>query len=258
MNATPCALITGASRGIGRGIALEVARAGYDVAVNYAGNEAAANETCTMIAELGRKAVPLQADISQAADRERLVASSVKAFGSIDLLVNNAGVAPRARADLMELTEDNYQHLMDVNLRGPFFLTQMVAKQMMLQPRSEAGVRGRIVFITSISAYTASSTRAEYCISKAGLSMTVQLYADRLAPESILVYEIQPGIIATDMTSVVKEKYDSLIRNGLTPQPRWGTPEDIGKAVKAIATGSFDFSTGSVFEVGGGFGIRRL
>lgn len=256
-NDSPCALITGASRGIGRGIAIEVAKAGYDIVINYAGNESAANETQAMVEEIGQRGFPVQADISSADDRERLLDETWAKAGRLDLLVNNAGIAPRVRADMMDLTEENFQHLMDVNLKGPLFLTQSAAKRMM-EAGPEQSEAKRIVFVSSISAYTASSNRAEYCISKAGISMTVQLFADRLASHDILVFEIQPGIIATDMTSVVKEKYDELIQNGLTPQPRWGTPEDIGKAVRALAEGDFDFSTGSVFEVGGGFGVRRL
>ncbi|MEW6238621.1 MAG: 3-ketoacyl-ACP reductase [Candidatus Omnitrophota bacterium] len=258
MTSHPAALVTGSSRGIGRGIAIAAAKAGYDVIVNYAGNREAAQETRREVEKEGRRAETIQADISQDADRRRLIDSALEIFGRLDLLVNNAGAAPKVRADILEMSWESYRHVMDCNLTGPFFLTQYAAKRMIELRRSGVMDRGRIVFITSISAYTASISRGEYCLSKAGLSMAVKLFAARLALEDILVYEIRPGIVATDMTSAVKEKYDRLIADGLTPQPRWGTPEDVGKAVGAIAQGYFDFSTGSVIEVGGGFGLRRL
>lgn len=258
MSQSPCALVTGSSRGIGRGIALELAKAGYDIMVNYAGNQAAAEEARQLIEGQGRRAATVQASVSDPAARQLMLDETLNAFGRIDLLVNNAGVAPKVRADLLDMTQESYDYVMNTNLAGPFFLTQLVAKRMIELRQAEKIEMGRIVFVTSISAFTASINRGEYCMSKAGLSMAVKLFADRLAPEDILVYEIQPGVIATDMTSVVKEKYDKLIGEGLTPQRRWGTPEDVGKAVTAIALGHFDFSTGSSIEVGGGFGIRRL
>ncbi|RJP34244.1 MAG: 3-ketoacyl-ACP reductase [Candidatus Omnitrophota bacterium] len=253
-----CALITGASRGIGRGIAVELAKAGYDILVNYAGNRQAAEETKKIVEETGRRAEIWQADVSKLEDHGKLVDGAIAIFGRLDLLVNNAGVAPKVRADLLEMSEESYRHVIDVNLTGPFFLTQYAANRMIALRKSGVMPRGRIVFITSISAYTASINRGEYCLSKAGLSMAVKLFADRLAEEEIFVYEIQPGVIATDMTSVVTAKYDQLISAGLTPQKRWGRPEDVGKAVSAIAQGYFDFSTGATIEVGGGFEIRRL
>lgn len=258
MTQTLCALVTGSSRGIGRGVALELARNGYDIMVNYAGNQGAALETKAAIEAEGRKAEIVQGNVADEADQKKLVDSTVEAFGRLDLLVNNAGVAPKVRADLLDMSIDSYRYVMDTNLTGPFFLTQYAARKMIELRNGGTQTIGRIVFVTSISAFTASINRGEYCLSKAGLSMAVKLFADRLASESIWVYEIQPGVIATDMTSGVKEKYDTLIADGLTPQPRWGTPEDVGKAVSAIAAGSFDFSTGSSIEVGGGFGIRRL
>ncbi len=258
MSISLCALVTGASRGIGRGIALELAKAGYDVMVNYAGNQAAAEETQTMIKQLRRNAGIVKANVADEADGKRMVDETIDAFGRLDLLVNNAGVAPKVRADLLEMSQDSYNYVMDTNLKGPFFLTQYASNKMVELRDKGVQQNARIVFVTSISAYTASINRGEYCLSKAGLSMAVKLFADRLASEEILVYEIQPGVIATDMTSGVKEKYDKLISEGMTPQPRWGTPEDVGKAVSAIALGHFDFSTGSSIEVGGGFGIRRL
>lgn len=255
---TKTALVTGSSRGIGRGIAIELAKAGYDIVINYAGNQQAAQEACRLIEAEGQKAHMIQASVAEESDRKRLVDEAIEHYGRLDLLVNNAGVAPKVRADLLDMSLDSYRYVMDTNLAGPFFLTQYAAKRMMELREAEKIMEGRIVFVTSISAYTASINRGEYCMSKAGLSMAVKLFADRLASENILVYEIQPGVIATDMTSGVKEKYDKLIAEGLTPQPRWGTPEDVGKAVSAVAQGYFDFSTGSSIEVGGGFGIRRL
>ncbi len=255
---TKTALVTGSSRGIGRGIAIELAKAGFNIVINYAGNQQAAQEACRSVEDEGQKAHMIQASVADEKDRKSLVDETIDHYGRLDMLVNNAGVAPKVRADLLDMSLDSYRYVMDTNLAGPFFLTQYAAKRMMELREAGKIMEGRIVFVTSISAYTASINRGEYCMSKAGLSMAVKLFADRLASENIHVYEIQPGVIATDMTSGVKEKYDKLIAEGLTPQPRWGTPEDVGKAVSAIAQGYFDFSTGSSIEVGGGFGIRRL
>ena len=179
-------------------------------------------------------------------------------FGRIDLLVNNAGVAPTQRADLLDATEESFSRLIDVNLRGPYFLTQAVARWIIELKQQRAIERGRIAFVTSVSAYAASVNRGDYCISKAGLSMAAQLWAARLAEFDIPVIEIRPGIIATDMTSGVKEKYDKLIAEGLLPQQRWGTPEYVARAVSAFARGDLDYSTGVAIDVSGGFQIRRL
>ena len=253
------ALVTGASRGIGRGIALELARAGCRVAVNYAGNAEAAAATLAAGVAAGGSGFTIQGDIAEAADRARLVASTVKQFGRIDLLVNNAGVAPTVRADLLDAGEESFDRLFGINLKGPYFLTQTVAKQMLTQDPDAAGFRGRIVNITSISAYTASINRGDYCMVKAGLAMMTKLFADRLGNDGINVYEIRPGVIATDMTGGVKEKYDRLIlEQGITPIRRWGQPEDVGRAVRAIAEDRFPFSTGAVFDVDGGFHLQRL
>lgn len=254
----PVALVTGASRGIGRGIALELAREGYDLIVNYVSRPDAAEAAQREIAALGQRAEICRASIASAADRNALVDFALKRFGRLDLLVNNAGIPVRERSDLLQRTEESYDEVMDTNLKGPFFLTQRVANEMIRLLEEKRIPAGRIVFITSISAYTASTNRPEYCLSKAGLSMAVALYADRLAEYGIPVYEVRPGIIATDMTGPVKAKYDKLIDEGLLPQRRWGQPEDVGKAVAAIARGSLDYSTGQVIEVGGGFGVRRL
>jgi 3-oxoacyl-[acyl-carrier protein] reductase len=253
------ALITGASRGIGRGIALELARAGGRIAINYAGNAEAAAETLALVKDAGGDGFAIQADVALAADRERLVSEIRTRFGRVDLLVNNAGVAPKVRADLLEAGEESFDRLFEINLKGPFFLSQQIAKQMLQQERDGEGFRGRIVNITSISAYTASINRGDYCMVKAGLAMMTKLFADRLATEGINVYEIRPGVIATDMTAGVKEKYDRLIiEQGITPIRRWGTPNDVGRAVRAILEDRFPFSTGAVFDVDGGFHLHRL
>ncbi len=252
------AIVTGGSRGIGRGICLALAARGWSVVVNYRGNASAANEAATLVEQAGGQALIVQADIGAAEDRERLVQETIARFGRIDLLVNNAGMAPRVRLDLLETTEESYDEVMAVNLKGPFFLTQRVAKAMIELMQNSAVERPAIVNIGSISAYTASVNRGEYCISKAGMGMMTALFADRLAAHGINVYEVRPGIIATDMTSGVTAKYDALIGDGLTPIRRWGQPEDIGAAVVVLAEGSFPFSTGEVFNVDGGFHLRRL
>ncbi len=253
------AIVTGASRGIGRGIALELAREGFDVAVNYAGNREAAEETCGLIHGFGRTGIPVQADVSLAQDRERLVAETFDRLGPAELLVNNAGVAPKVRADILDASETSYDDVMDTNLKGPYFLTQHVANRMIQWKNERQIENGRIVFITSISSFAASVNRGEYCLSKAGLSMAVKLFATRLAEEGIGVYEIQPGIIRTDMTAKVVEKYTRMINDeGLLPSARWGTPGDIGRAVASVAAGHFDQSTEISIEVDGGFHLRTL
>ncbi|GAA0715006.1 3-ketoacyl-ACP reductase [Dactylosporangium roseum] len=248
------ALVTGASRGIGRGIALALAHAGFDVVVNFASNLAAAEEVAGEVEKAGAKAALVRADLADAADRARLVAEAYEAFGTIDLLVNNAGVAPARRADILEADEESFDRLIGINLKGPYFLTQQVALRMI-----EHGTPGRIVTISSMSAYTASVNRGDYCVTKAGLSMMTKLFAARLAEHGITVFEVRPGIIATDMTGPVKERYDRLILDeGVTPIRRWGQPEDVGKAVVAVAQGLFPFSTGQVIDVDGGFHLRTL
>lgn len=262
------ALITGGSRGIGRGIALELADLGWHLVINYAGNQAAAEQTaqdCLARARAAGHSIQIaicQADIGLAHDRERLVAFTRQQFLKLDLLVNNAGVAPETRADLLETTEASFDRLMSVNVKGPFFLTQRLAQWMIeltvAAARDVAPYTPKIVTISSISAYTASINRGEYCLAKAALSMLTPLFASRLSEHGIYVYEIRPGIVATDMTQGVREKYDRLIADGLTPIRRWGTPADVGKAVVAIAQGLFPFSTGEVINVDGGFHLRRL
>ncbi|HOX01819.1 MAG TPA: 3-ketoacyl-ACP reductase [Candidatus Paceibacterota bacterium] len=260
------ALITGASRGIGRGIALELARIGCSLAINYAGNRAAAEKTAadceSRAAGHGHaiRALPCQADISTSAGRQQLLDFTRDRLGRLDLLVNNAGVAPAVRADLLDASEESFDRLMSINLKGPYFLTQLAARWMIAQTQSPPGpdYAPKIVIITSVSAYAASVNRGDYCLTKSALSMLTALFAVRLAPHGIPVYEIRPGIIDTDMTSGVKEKYDRLIADGISPIARWGTPEDVGRAVAALAQGALPFSTGEVINVDGGFHLRTL
>jgi 3-oxoacyl-[acyl-carrier protein] reductase len=242
----PVALVTGGSRGIGRGIALELSKT-HHVIATYRGRRDAAE---LLAAECGAETV--QSDIASVTDRRALVEHVKEEHGRLDLLVNNAGIAPRERLDILEAGEESFDELIATNLKGPHFLTQLVARWMIEQGH------GRIVFVTSISSYTASVNRAEYCISKAALSMTVSLYAQRLARPNIQVFEIRPGIIRTDMISAVEKSYDERIANGLLPQPRMGEPSDVARAVRAIADGLLDYSTGQVIDVDGGFHMRSL
>ncbi|MBN1804881.1 MAG: 3-ketoacyl-ACP reductase [Sedimentisphaerales bacterium] len=261
----PAAIVTGASRGIGKGIAKELASLGYNLVVNYFDftaegkpDESRALQTQKEITETGVECGILRGDISSADDRSSLVELTRSKFGRCDMLINNAGVAPLKRMDLLEATEESFDRVMAINLKGPYFLTQLVANWMIEQKKAHPERAFRIVSTGSISAYTSSPARGEYCVSKAGISMMTLLYADRLAEYGIGVFEIRPGIIQTDMTSVVRDKYDKLIDEGLTPIKRWGRPEDIAKAVGAIAEGRLDFSTGQIINVDGGFHFRRL
>jgi 3-oxoacyl-[acyl-carrier protein] reductase len=265
MTERPAAIVTGASRGIGRAIALELASLGYDLVVNHFDfsadgepDNSKALKTQKEIKDLGAECEVIRGDVSSAQDRKRLVALAKSKFGRCDMLVNNAGVAPSKRADLLEAIPESFDRVMGINLKGPYFLTQQVANWMIEQREQFPQRALRIVNTGSISAYTSSPPRGEYCISKAGVSMATKLYADRLAEYNIGVFEIRPGIIATDMTSAVKGKYDKLIAEGLTPIKRWGQPEDVAKAVGAIAEGRLDFCTGQVIDVDGGFHLRRL
>ena len=242
----PIALVTGASRGIGRGIAIELSKT-HQVIATYRGNREAAE---SLRAATGAEIV--QSDIGSAADRASLLAQIENDFGPIDLLVNNAGIAPRVRADILEAGEESFDELIATNLKGPHFLTQAVAREM------AARKAGRIIFITSISAFTSSVNRAEYCISKAGLSMSAQTYAARLAPEGVLVFEIQPGIIRTDMIAKVESIYEEKIAGGLLPQRRMGEASDVAKAVRAIADGLLDYCAGQILNLDGGFHLRTL
>jgi len=261
----PLALVTGGSRGIGRGICQSLARAGFGVIINYAINTAAAEECRKLLLE-SSSASPkprfevVQADISKARDRAELVGFIEREFGWVDLLVNNAGVAPEVRTDLLSATEESFDRLIAINLKGPYFLTQAIANFWIpkLGALSASRPKPKIINISSVSAYAASPNRGDYCVSKAGLSMATQLYAARLTEYGINVYEIRPGIIETGMTEAVRGKYDRMIAEGLTPIARWGTPEDVGRAVAAIAQDHFPFSTGEVINVDGGFHLQRL
>ncbi len=254
----PVALVTGGSRGIGRGISLALASEGYTVLINYNENVTAAEQTKHMIERMNGRAEICQADIAAREHRELLLDYCMENLGRLDLLVNNAGIAPRKRADLLDMDEKSYELVMRTNLRGPFFLTQRTAKLMIQQLKNKMIPRAAIVNISSISAYTASTNRGEYCMSKAGVSMMTALFAARLAEYGINVYEVRPGIVETDMTASVRKKYDPLIKDGLYPIRRWGQPEDVAKTVAAIVRGSFPFSTGEVFNVDGGFHLRTL
>jgi len=238
--------VTGASRGIGRAIAIELART-HQLLATYRGRQDAAE---SLKSETGAEI--FQCDVGSAADRAALLQFAHDRFGRVDLLINNAGMAPRERRDLLEATEASFDELLAVNLKGPHFLTQQVARGMI-----ERG-GGRIVFITSISAYTASVNRGEYCISKAGLSMSVMLWSQRLAADGVKVFEIRPGIIRTDMIAAVEDVYEQRIRDGLIPQGRMGEGADVARAVRAIADGLLDYSTGQVIDVDGGFHLRSL
>lgn len=255
------AIVTGGGRGIGRAIALALAQRGWTVVINYNANAEAARTTAQAVEAAGGAAVIVQADVSLAEDRGRLIAAAMaqgEQGGRIDLLVNNAGMAPRVRADMLDMGEASYDEVMAVNLKGPFFLTQQAARAMIELVKKGTVAAPKIINIGSLSAYTSSVNRAEYCLSKSGIAMMTALYADRLSEYGINVYEIRPGIIATDMTQAVKGKYDALIGNGLTPIRRWGQPEDVARAVVVLAEGMLPFSTGEVINVDGGFHLRRL
>jgi 3-oxoacyl-[acyl-carrier protein] reductase len=252
------ALVTGGARGIGLGCAEALARDGWDLAVCGQREEAQAAEALGRLRAAGAAVHYLRADISAEDAAERLVAGVRERFGRVDLLVNNAGVAPAERKDILEATRESFDRLIGTNLRGPYFLTQAVARWMLEQKKADPSAKRCIVFITSMSATVASVNRGEYCISKAGLSMACLLWAARLAPEGIPVYEVRPGIIKSDMTAGVTAKYDALIAQGGIPQMRWGFPEDVGRAVAMLARGDLAYSTGQVIMVDGGFTMQRL
>ncbi len=261
----PVAMVTGGSRGIGGAISLELAKLGYDLMIahfdfNDQGqpDETNAKATQKQAQALKARCEVMRLDVSNKDERQKLVEETKAKFGRCNMLVNNAGVAPSKRVDLLEATEESFDRVMSINLKGPYFLTQAVANWMVEQKKQDPATPCRIVNTSSNSAYTSSPSRGEYCVSKAGVSMMTALYADRLAEYGIGVYEIRPGIIKTDMTKVVTAKYDKLIAEGITPIKRWGRPEDIALAVGAIAEGRLDFSTGEVINVDGGFHLRRL
>ncbi|WP_031526121.1 3-ketoacyl-ACP reductase [Dyadobacter crusticola] len=252
------ALITGGSRGIGFGIAKALAKEGYNLAINGVRGEESVTEALEELKALGAEVVYCQGSIASAADREAIIEKAYAVLGEINVLVNNAGIAPRVRLDILETTVENYEEVMTTNLQGPFFFTQAVAKRMAHTKQNNHAFEATIIFVTSISATVASVNRGEYCVSKAGLAMTNLLFAVRMAEFNIPVFEIRPGIISTDMTSKVQEKYDNLFQSGIALQPRWGTPDDVGKAVASLTRGDFPYSTGQVIGVDGGMLIDRL
>jgi 3-oxoacyl-[acyl-carrier protein] reductase len=258
MTDLPVALVTGASRGIGRGIATALGHHGHAVVVNYFRSPEAAEEVVAQIVAQGGTAVAVRGDVGLAADRIALVDRTLEHFGRLDVLVNNAGITSQGRRDVLEATEESWDLVFDTNLKGPFFLAQLAARRMIEDRAAGRIPHGRIINVSSISAYAASTNRADYCLAKAALQMMTWLLADRLAEQGIQVFEVCPGVIASDMTAPVKEKYDRLIAQGLTPIRRWGTPEDVARAVVALTTEAFSFSTGDRINVDGGFHIRRL
>lgn len=251
-------MVTGGSRGIGLGIAEHLAEAGYDLVINGMRPEESVQDVLGHLREAGGEAIYCQGDIASAPDRQAMLAKIRQHYGRLNLLVNNAGVAPKERKDILEATEESFSYVVTTNLQGPYFLTQAAANWLIEQKEADAGFFGCIVNVSSISATVASVNRGEYCIAKAGLSMATQLFATRLGEFEIPVYEVRPGIIKTDMTAGVTEKYDRLIEDGLTVQKRWGLPEDVGKAVAALARGAFPYSTGQVFMIDGGLTLARL
>lgn len=251
----PVALVTGAARGIGRACAAALAREGFDLAI---ADLLDGGETAAEARAAGREALYAKCDVTKAEDRAATLAAVRERFGRLNVLVNNAGVAPRQRADILEATEESYDFVMGVNLRGPYFLTQLAARWMVEQKRGDPLQSFAIINISSISAYTASVSRGEYCLSKAGVSMMTKLYAARLAGEGIPVFEVRPGIVMTDMTKVVKERYDKLLAEGLTPIRRWVMPEDVAAAVAVCASRRLAMTTGQVLDVDGGFQLRML
>lgn len=251
------AIITGASRGIGFSIARQLGLDGNRVVMVATGMQEKNQKALDALTNLGIECMYIQANIGEHEDRLKIVEKTVEKFGRIDILVNNAGVAPLVRVDLLEMTEESFDRVIGVNTKGTMFLTQAVAKQMIRQKPVD-GRKGVIVNVSSCSAAVSSVSRGEYCISKAGVSMLTTLYADRLAAEGILVHEVRPGVIATDMTSTVTEKYDQLIQEGAFPIARWGKPEDVANVVSAFCSDKFQYTTGNYIDVDGGFHISRL
>ena len=251
------AVVTGSSRGIGYAIARQLGLDGFNVVIVATGSREKNIDAIRRLEEEGITVGYVQANVADHDDRLRIVSESVQLFGRIDVLVNNAGVAPLVRADLLEMTEESFDRVVGINTKGNMFLTQVVARQMIAQEPIEKR-KGVIVNISSCSSVVSSTSRGEYCVSKAGISMLTTLFADRLASEGILVHEVRPGVIATDMTSAVQAKYDRLIEDGLFPIARWGTPEDVAGAVSALVSDKFLYTTGNYIDVDGGFHIKRL
>lgn len=251
------AIVTGGSRGIGFAIAQQLGRDGFNIVIIDMNEQGAYQENLDLLTAQGTEYLYVQGNICSAPDRERLVREAVAKFGGIHVLVNNAGVAPKVRADLLDMTEESFDRVVGINTKGNMFLTQAVARQMITQDYI-GRKRGTIVNISSCSAVVSSTSRGEYCVSKAGVSMLTTLYADRLAPEGVLVHEVRPGVIATDMTSTVQEKYNKMFEDGVFPIARWGTPEDIAGVVSAFCSDKFAYTTGNYVDVDGGFHIQRM
>lgn len=259
MNGRPVAVVTGASRGIGRAIATSLAGEGYDIAAIARSVDSEGMAILgTEVEKLGMEFFPIGLDISCTGCQKEVVSNILDRYGRIDILVNNAGVAPLQKTDILDMKEESYDRVLNINLKGPFFFAQKIAREMIWMKNQVDPYKPIMIFVTSIAAVLSTVNRAEYCVSKAGLSMASMLFADRLSNEGILVYEVRPGIIKTDMSLKLKEKYDKMIFSGEIPQKRWGLPEDIGKAVSSIARGDWDFSTGTVFEISGGLNIHRF
>jgi 3-oxoacyl-[acyl-carrier protein] reductase len=252
------ALVTGGSRGIGLGIARVLAGQGINLAINGMRPEEQVGEALDELRGLGVEVGYFPGDIGDSAARARIIDGVRERFGRLNWLVNNAGVAPKQRLDLLEMTEESFNRVVNTNLGGAFFLSQLAARWLVEQKQADAGFRGGIVNVSSISATVVSINRGEYCIAKAGLSMATQLFAVRLGEHDLPVYEVRPGVTKTDMTAGVTDKYDKLIEDGLCVTRRWGFPEDIGKAVGALVRGDFPYSTGQVVMVDGGLTIPRL
>jgi NAD(P)-dependent dehydrogenase (short-subunit alcohol dehydrogenase family) len=252
------ALVTGGTRGIGLGIARALAVEGWNLALCGLRPEVDVRDVLDDLRADAREVDYVPADLSNQQDRQRLVAFVRDRYGSVDALVNNAGRAPRVRADLLDATEDSFEEVLRTNLQGPYFLTQQLAALMLARKEREPATRPAIVFVTSVSADMASPNRGEYCVSKAGLAMTVKLFATRLATAGIPVYEVRPGIIATDMTAAVRDIYDRRIADGLIPESRWGTPTDIGRTVATLLRGDVPYATGTIIHIDGGLSIPRL
>jgi NAD(P)-dependent dehydrogenase (short-subunit alcohol dehydrogenase family) len=252
------ALVTGGTRGIGFGIARALAREGWSLALGGVRPDTDVKAALEELRALGAVVHYLRGDLARREDRERVAAEAFQALGRINALVNNAGRAPHVRADLLDATEDSFEELLRANLQGPYFLTQAIARHQVEQRRADPSFAASIVFVTSVSAVMASPNRGEYCVSKAGLSMAARLFASRLAEDGIPVYEVRPGIVATDMTAGVREKYDRPIADGLVPERRWGQPEDVGRAVAALVRGDVPYATGTIINLDGGLSIPRL
>jgi NAD(P)-dependent dehydrogenase (short-subunit alcohol dehydrogenase family) len=252
------ALVTGGSRGIGLGISKELAESGFDLAVAGRRPELDVAAAVAVLAARGADVLYCRGDVAVEEHRQSMIDAVRRRFGRIDVLVNNAGVAPDARADLLDATQASFDRVLQINLRGPFFLTQLVARWMREEWEGDRNFSGAIINVSSISAEVASVDRGDYCISKAGVSMATRLWAARLAEYGVAVYEIRPGVIRTDMTDPVAEKYDRLIAQGLCVEPRWGTPEDVGRAAALLARGELPYATGAVLHIDGGLTLRRL